>query len=152
MQVTSESTTLFIVLSETCETGRRLCQSHPDLCRAELFIELSKKMTSPCDMRDLSSPSPCEVPDLGFTDWFQKTATSVWETKGHVATLRFKEAKSAFIGNYANLRSGIGVTTLLPKTVAKLPFLIGNLFQVGSCLLSSPKMADKLYLLPPRGY
>lgn len=42
--------------------------------------------------------------------------------EGHVPELRFKEVKSAFMGNYANLCSEIGVKTLSPKTVAKLPF------------------------------
>lgn len=38
------------------------------------------------------------------------------------------------MGNYGNLCSEIGVKNLSPKTVAKLPFLIGNLFQVDSHL------------------
>lgn len=72
--------------------------------------------------------------------------------KGHVTKLRFKEAKSAFMGNYANLCSEIGVETLSPKTVAKLPFLIGNPFKVAPHLLSSLPVTDKSYLLLPRGY
>lgn len=34
--------------------------------------------------------------------------------KGMLAKLRFKEPKSAFMGNYANLSSEIGVETLSP--------------------------------------
>lgn len=135
----------------------RVCQSHPDLCRVEEIIEISGRVTSPCDMRDLRTPSPCEVPHpctvIGSVPpTFPKTATSVRETAGHVTELRFKEVKSAFMGNYANLCCEIGVKNLSPKTLAKLPFLIGNLFQVDSHLLSSPTVTDKSYLLPPRGY
>lgn len=123
-------------LSKTCDTDRRVCQSHPDLCCVEEVIEISERMTSPCGMRDLCPPSPCEVPHLGFTDWLhcpppKKLPPLSGRWRGMFPKLRFKEAKSAFMGNYANLCSGIGVETLSPKTVAKLPSLIGNRFQVG---------------------
>lgn len=100
-------------------------------------------------------PSTMRGPSPGCTDWFHlppQTATPVLETEGHVTKLRFKEVKSGFMGNYANLCSEIGVKNLSPKTVAKLAFLIGNLFQVDSHLLSSLTVTDKSYLLPPRGY
>lgn len=123
-------------------------------------IEISEWMTSPCDIRDLGSPSPCEVPHLAFTDGLLRTPPP--PQKGHLYArdeggmlpkLRFKEAKSAFMGNYANLCFKIGVEKPFHlKTVAKLPSLIGNLFQVGLCLLSSPTLTDRSYLLQPRGY
>lgn len=118
-------------------------------------MDISKWMTSPCDMIDLCSPSQCEVSHPGTligSVSHPKTATSIPKIEGHVTKLRFKEVKSAFMGNYANLCSEIGVKNLSPKTVAKLPFLIGNLFQVDSRLLSSLTVTDKSYLLPPRGY
>lgn len=95
-------------------------------------------MTSPCNTRDLCSSPTCEVSHPGpliGSIFHPKTATSIQEIEGHVTKLRFKEVQSAFMGNYANLRSEIGVKNLSPKTVAKLAFLIGNLFQVGSHLL-----------------
>lgn len=126
-------------------------------------IEISEWMTSPSDMRDLGSPLPCEVPHLAFTDWLLRTSHPPTPLKkchlhardegGMLPKLRFKEAKSAFMGNYANLCSKIGVEKPFHlKTVAKLPSLIGNLFQVGLCLLSSPTLTDRSYLLQPRGY
>lgn len=106
---------------------------------------------SPWDTRDLCSPASYEDIHLRPPKK-EKTAASVPMIEGHVTNLRLKEAKSVFMGNYANLCSETGVKNPSPKTVAKLPFLIGNPFQVDSYLLSSPTLTEKSYLLPPRGY
>lgn len=75
----------------------------------------------------------------------QKKVPPLWDERAMLPKLRFKEAKSAFMGNYANLCCEIGVAKKKKKafhlrTVAKLPPLIGNLFGGG---LVSPLVSPR---------
>lgn len=145
-------------MSKACRRGRRVCQSHPDLCCGGSnwnfrVDDISLWYERPWLPFAMWSPTPGIHWLASLPPPPKKCHLYARDEGGMLPKLRFKEAKSAFMGNYANLCSKIGVEKPFHlKTVAKLPSLIGNLFQVGLCLLSSPTLTDKSYLLQPRGY
>lgn len=117
-------------LVKSRHTGRRVCRSHQfSAALITISITIFTWYESPVlplhhvTFRTWVSP-------IGCPNHPPKPPPLSGRWRGNVTKLRFKEAKLAFMSNYANHCSEIGVETLSPKIAAKLPFSIGNLFQV----------------------
>lgn len=105
-----------------------MSKSSRPFCSGGEVIEISERATSPCDMRDLRSPlrrvkSHTWRIVIDFAALHQKKKKKVpplRDERAMLPKLRFKEAKSAFMGNYANLCCEIGVVK--KKEEKKNPF------------------------------